>query len=217
MYKYTHTSKSDKSLEQLRFSGLCTKCYVVCPAKPFFEFSTFESSRSHQHGPEIILPSPFRSFITDVSDGTERRNGAEIHRYSSITLAGKNRFRNKTDTIPANNFDHGCTTGGGEEDKREGGFYVGIIYRSKAFMENGVGRRGEEEEGETGRIDVKSSGDLRRFGEPAPPNSAAIAPNTGSTNPRRGGAPSNFRIFHPGKFERDCERTASPRLNLCQV
>lgn len=98
----------------------------------FFEFSTFEFIAVHQHAvPEIILPSaPFLPPLFALSSWFRMepndRNGVEIHRYSSITLAGKNRFRNKTDTIPANNFDHGCTTGregrGGEGEGGRGDF-----------------------------------------------------------------------------------------------
>lgn len=49
---------------------------------------------------------------------------------------------------------------------------------------------GEEGEGETGRIDVKSSGDLRRNGGGGGGGGSAnrllpIRPNTVSTNPRR--------------------------------
>lgn len=112
-------------------------------AKPFFEFShKFRIVAVHLDADprnRSPLPTPF-PFIM-VLDRTIRagRNGdpADIP-----PLRGqKNRFRNKTDTIPANNFDHGCATRGrGGKREGRGGFYVGIIYRSKAFMENWWGR-----------------------------------------------------------------------------
>lgn len=93
-------------------------------AKPFFEFShKFRIVAVHldadprNHSPSPSL-SPFHHGILDgtVLDEMEIRDPADI----PPLRWQKNRFRNKTDTIPANNFDHGCTTrgrgGGGGED-----------------------------------------------------------------------------------------------------
>lgn len=114
-------------------------------AKPFFEFShKFRIVAVHLDADprnRSPLPAPF-PFIM-VLDRTIRagRNGdpADIP-----PLRGqKNRFRNKTDTISRQQFRSWLRNEGQGREERgegEGGFYVGIIYRSKAFMENWWGR-----------------------------------------------------------------------------
>lgn len=160
----------------------------------------------HQHGPEITLPSSRPLFALsswfrmEPNDEMESKSTdiPPLRWQVKIGFGTKPiQFRRTISTMVA---------------QLGGGFYVGIIYRSKAFMENGVGG-----EGETGRIDVKSSGDLRRNGGGGSANRLLpIRPNTGSTNPRRG-LRRIFEFSIPGNSSGIVNGSASPRLNLCQV